>query len=167
MPKNLDLKQLGQFMDRTFNGRLSEDKVRKLRDLWKGKIVIKGVVNEEDAQKAVDIGIEGIIVSNHGGRQLDAGQSTIKPLTHLASKFGDDLTVMMDSGIRSGPDIARAMASGAKFTFMGRPFMYGVGALNQSGGNHTIAMMKRQLEQVMEQLCCEKVEDLPAHLIRQ
>ena len=72
---------------------------------------------------------------------------------------------MIDSGLRSGPDIARAMASGAKFTFMGRSFMYGAAALGNNGGNHTIAMLKRQFQQVMDQLCCEKVEDLPQHLI--
>ena len=72
---------------------------------------------------------------------------------------------MMDSGLRSGPDIARAMACGAKFTFMGRSFLYGCGALGYEGGDHTISILKTQFKQVMDQLCCEKVEDLPKHLI--
>jgi L-lactate dehydrogenase (cytochrome) len=72
---------------------------------------------------------------------------------------------MVDSGLRSGPDVARAMASGASFTFMGRSFMYGVGALGEKGGDHTISMLKTQFRQVMEQLCCEKVHELPNHLI--
>lgn len=72
---------------------------------------------------------------------------------------------MQDSGLRSGPDIARSIASGAKFTWMGRSFMYGTAALGDKGGNHTIAMLKMQLQQIMEQLCCERVEDLPSHLI--
>ena len=71
----------------------------------------------------------------------------------------------MDSGLRSGPDIARALACGAKFTFMGRPFLYGVAALGDKGGEHTIGMMKTQFKQVMDQLCCERIEDLPKHLI--
>ncbi|MEP4534587.1 MAG: alpha-hydroxy acid oxidase [Cyclobacteriaceae bacterium] len=166
MPKNLNLSQLGKFMDATFEGRLNEDKIAAIRDKWKGKIVIKGIVNEIDAEKSIKLGIDGIIVSNHGGRQLDAGQSTIKPMINLAEKYGDKLTVMMDSGVRSGPDIARVMASGAKFTFMGRPFMYGVGALGNEGGNHVISMLKIQLQQVMDQLCCKEVGDLPEHLIR-
>jgi L-lactate dehydrogenase (cytochrome) len=128
--------------------------------------VIKGIVNEKDAELAVRLGADGFIVSNHGGRQLDAGQSTIKPLINLSEKFGDKVIVMMDGGLRSGPDIARAVAAGAKFTFMGRPFMFGVGALDRKGGDHTITMFRMQLRQVMEQLGCERVTDLPRHLIR-
>ncbi len=166
MPKNLDLKQLGKFMDQTFSGRLDEEKIKPIRDMWKGKIVLKGVASEYDAEEAIRLGLDGIIVSNHGGRQLDAGQSTIKPLTTIAEKYGDQIEVMMDSGIRSGPDVARAMASGAKFTFMGRSFMYGVSALGNNGGNHTISLLKTELQQVMEQLCCEKTSDFPDHLIK-
>ncbi|WP_350285809.1 alpha-hydroxy acid oxidase [uncultured Croceitalea sp.] len=165
MPKNLDLRQLGQFMDQTFSGRLNEERIKPIRDMWKGKIVLKGVANEEDAKKAIDLGLDGIIVSNHGGRQLDAGEAAIGPLTRIAAKYGEKITVMMDSGIRSGPDIARTLASGAAFTFLGRSFMYGVSALGKNGGDHTIAILKTQLQQVMEQLCCEEVRDFPKHLI--
>lgn len=164
MPKNLNLSQLGEFMDHTFSGRLNEDRIAALRDLWKGNLVLKGVASEADAEMAVKLGLDGIIVSNHGGRQLDAGESTIKPLSRIAEKYSEQITIMMDSGIRSGPDIARSLASGAKFTFLGRSFMYGVGALGKQGGDHTIRILKRQLLQVMEQLCCEKVEDFPAYL---
>lgn len=166
MPKGLDLKQLGKFMDQTFSGRLNEEKIKPIRDMWKGKLVLKGVASEYDTEEAIRLGIDGIIVSNHGGRQLDAGQSTVKPLTTIAEKYGDQIKVMMDSGIRSGPDVARAMASGAKFTFMGRSFMYGVSALGKKGGNHTISLLKTELQQVMEQLCCEKTTDFPQHLIK-
>lgn len=165
MPKGLNLKKLGEFMDVTFSGRLNEDRIASIRDQWKGKLVIKGVVNEIDAQKAINLGVDGLIVSNHGGRQLDAGQSSIVPMTHLAKKFKNEIKIMVDSGLRGGPDIARAMANGAEFTFMGRSFMYGVGALGKEGGNHTISLMKREFQQVMEQLCCESVGDLPQHLI--
>ena len=108
-----------------------------------------------------------MIVSNHGGRQLDAGESTIKPLTRIAQKYGDQITVMMDSGIRSGPDIARTLASGAVFTFMGRAFMYSVGALGAQGGDHAISMFKTQLQQVMEQICCERIVDFPKFIKKQ
>lgn len=166
MPKGLDLKQLGKFMDQTFSGRLNEEKIKPIRDMWKGKLVLKGVANEIDAKEAIRLGIDGIIVSNHGGRQLDAGESTIKPLTRIAEKYGDQIEVMIDSGLRGGPDVARSLASGAKFTFMGRSFMYGTAALGNQGGDHTISLIKTELKQVMEQLCCERVEDLPQHLIK-
>ncbi len=164
MPKGLDLKQLGKFMNDTFSGRLNEEKIKPIRDMWKGKLVLKGVANEVDAEKAIQLGLDGIIVSNHGGRQLDAGESTIKPLTRIAKKYGDKITVMMDSGIRSGPDIARTLSSGAKFTFMGRSFMYGVSALGNKGGDHTISLLKTELQQVMEQICCKEVIDFPKFL---
>jgi L-lactate dehydrogenase (cytochrome) len=86
-------------------------------------------------------------------------------MTHLAKKYKNQIKIMVDSGLRGGPDIARAMASGAEFTFMGRSFMYGVGALGKQGGKHTISLMKREFQQVMKQVCCERVEDLPQHLI--
>jgi L-lactate dehydrogenase (cytochrome) len=166
MPKGLDLKQLGMFMNQTFSGRLNEEKIKPIRDMWKGKLVLKGVANEADAEKAIELGLDGIIVSNHGGRQLDAGESTIKPLARIAAKYGKDIKVMMDSGLRSGPDIARTLASGAEFAFLGRSFMYGVSALGKKGGNHTISILKVQLQQVMEQLCCERVNDFKNHLIK-
>jgi len=166
IPKGLNMRHLGLFMNRTFSGRLTEKKIRALRSLWKGKLVIKGVVNSEDAQRAIDLGVDGMIVSNHGGRQLDAGTSTIRPLAELAEKFHGKTKLMADSGFREGPDIAAALASGADFVFLGRTFMYGVGALGRRGGPHTIHMLKRQLQQVMEQVGCARVADFPQHLLR-
>ncbi len=166
MPKGLDLKQLGKFMDQTFSKRMSMDKIAPIRDLWKGKIVLKGVSSIADTEKAIQLGLDGIIVSNHGGRQLDAGESTIKPMSRINEKYGSQIKVMMDSGLRSGPDIARTMASGAEFTFLGRSFMYGVAALGKQGGEHTISLLKTQLQQVMEQIGCEKITDFPTHLLK-
>ncbi|MBT8184324.1 MAG: alpha-hydroxy-acid oxidizing protein [Eudoraea sp.] len=164
MPKGLNLKELGHFMNQTFSKRMTEDKIAAIRDRWKGTLVLKGVATEADTEKAIQLGLDGIIVSNHGGRQLDAGESTIKPLRRIAEKYGDQITVMMDSGMRSGPDVARTLASGAKFTFMGRSFMYGAGALGKKGGAHTISLLSTQLQQIMEQLGCERVKDLHRHL---
>ena len=160
MPGNLNLKQLGQFMDQMFSKRMDMEKIKPIRDLWKGKLVLKGVACEHDADLAIQLGLDGIIVSNHGGRQLDAGESTIKPMTRIAKKYGDQITVMMDSGLRSGPDVARCMASGAAFTFMGRSFMYGTAALGNKGGDHTISLIKTQLKQVMEQVGCSHTHEL-------
>ncbi|WP_420582298.1 alpha-hydroxy acid oxidase [Reichenbachiella sp.] len=167
MPKGLDMKQLGQYMNQTFSGRLNEEKIAPIRDMWKGKIVLKGVASMEDAEKAVKLGLDGIIVSNHGGRQLDAGQSTIHPLKSIAKAYKDQIKVMMDSGLRSGPDIARTMASGAEFSFLGRTFMYSVAALGAQGGDHAIGLLKTQLQQVMEQICCERVEDFRNFLVEE
>jgi len=167
MEKGLNMSQLGQFMNRTFTGRVDIEKIKAIRDMWKGTLVLKGVVTEEDMQACINIGVDGVIVSNHGGRQVDAGESSIASLQRITKNesFKGKITVMLDSGMRSGPDIGRALASGAEFTFMGRPFMYGVGALGTDGGEHTIAMFKAQLKQVMEQVSVEKVVDFPNALI--
>ncbi|MEP7232342.1 MAG: alpha-hydroxy-acid oxidizing protein [Ginsengibacter sp.] len=116
---------------------------------------------------AIKLGFDGIIVSNHGGRQLDAGQSSITAMHPIIENYKDKITIMMDSGLRSGPDVARALACGADFTFMfmGRTFMYGVAALGKEGGNHSVSILKVQLQQVMEQICCATIKDFPRHII--
>jgi L-lactate dehydrogenase (cytochrome) len=166
MPKGLDLKQLGLWMNQTFSGRLNEESIARIRDRWKGKLVLKGVATEEDTELAIKLGLDGIIVSNHGGRQLDAGQSAIKSLEDIVPKYQGKIKIMMDSGIRSGPDVARTLAAGAEFTFLGRSFMYAVAALANEGGNHMVSMLKIQLKQVMEQVGCERVADFPKFLVK-
>ena len=166
MPKNLNLKQLGKFMNATFEGRLNEEKVMRLRDMWKGKLVIKGVESEADVETAIRLGLDGIIISNHGGRQVDMGQATITSLQTIVPKYKDQIKIMMDSGIRGGADISRALSSGADFTFLGRSFMYGVSALGKKGGDHTVSILKAQLTQVMEQMCCENPYQLRENLIK-
>ena len=164
-PEGLNLKQLGAFMDKTFSGRLDTERIKPIRDRWKGKLILKGVASEADTQTAIDLGFDGIIVSNHGGRQLDAGESSIAALQSIVAKYKHKITIMQDSGLRSGPDIARCLASGADFTFMGRAFMYGVAALGAQGGDHTISILKTQLQQNLEQLCCPSIADLPNYLV--
>ena len=167
IPKGLDMAQLGALMNETFSGRLNEERIAPIRDKWQGKIVLKGVASEEDATKAVRLGLDGIIVSNHGGRQLDAGQSAIAPLKVISQKYGKQIKVMMDSGIRSGPDIARTLASGAEFTFLGRTFMYSVAALGRNGGEHAMSLLKTQLQQVMEQIGCHKTQNFSDFLVKE
>jgi L-lactate dehydrogenase (cytochrome) len=166
MPKGLNINQLGAWMSATFTGRLNEAKIAPIRQRWKGSLVLKGVASEEDAQTAVRLGLDGIIVSNHGGRQVDPGESTIRSLSPIAAKFRGQIRIMIDSGLRTGPDIARALACDAEFTFLGRTFMYAVAALGREGGQHAIAMLKVQLTKVMEQICCHRVADLRHHLLR-
>lgn len=165
IPPGLTMKHLGLFMNKTFSGRLTEAKIAPIREKWKGNLVVKGIVNPEDAEVAVKHGLDGLIVSNHGGRQLDRGQSTIVPLSKLAPEFGSKLKVMIDGGMYSGADVAACLACGADFTFMGRTPMFGVCALGKYGGHHTFEMLKMQLQQVMEQVGCPVVRDLPKHLI--
>ena len=165
-PKGLNMSQLGQYMNRTFAGRLNPDKSAPIRERWKGKIILKGCATVEDADMAVALGIDGLLVSNHGGRQIDAGQSAIKSLGPVVDKYKGKIKVMMDSGIRTGPDIARTLAAGADFTFLGRSFMYAVAALGNEGADHMMGMLKTQLYQVMDQVCCKRVEDLPNHLVK-
>ena len=166
MPKNLNLNQLAKFMDRTFSGRLNDDKIKRIRDMWKGKLVLKGAESLHDVEKACKLGLDGVIISNHGGRQVDVGQATIDSLKTILPVYKNKITLMMDSGIRGGADIARVMATGANFCYMGRTFMYGVSALGKNGGNHTISMLKKQLTQVMEQLSCGEISQLQEKLIK-
>ncbi len=166
MDKGLDLAQLGQFMNRTFTGKVDVEKIRAIRDLWKGPLVLKGIATDEDMQAAIALGVDGVIVSNHGGRQLDASESSINSLIHLAAnpEYRSKLKIMLDGGIRSGVDLARAHAVGSEFNFMGRPFMYGVGALGNAGGDHTINMFKAHLFQVMKQLSISRIDEFPQRL---
>jgi len=166
MEKGLDLAQLGQFMNRTFTGKVDVEKIRAIRDLWKGPLVLKGIATDEDMQAAIALGVDGVIVSNHGGRQLDASESSINSLIHLAANpdYKSKIKIMLDGGIRSGVDLARAHAVGSEFNFMGRPFMYGVGALGNAGGEHTINMFKAHLFQVMKQLSISKIDEFPKRL---
>jgi len=166
MEKGLDLAQLGQFMNKTFTGKVDVEKIKAIRDLWKGPLVLKGIATDEDIQASIALGVDGVIVSNHGGRQLDASESSINSLIRLASnpEYKKNIKIMLDGGIRSGVDLARAHAVGSEFNFMGRPFMYGVGALGGAGGKHTINMFKTHLYQVMKQLSLSKIADFPQRL---
>ncbi len=167
MEKGLDLSQLGQFMNKTFTGKVNIQKVQAIRDIWKGPLVLKGITTQEDMEAAIAIGVDGVIVSNHGGRQIDAGESSIHSLIRLTQNgnYKNKLKIMLDGGIRSGVDLGRSYAVGSEFNFMGRPFMYGVGALGDEGGDHTINMFKAQLYQVMQQLSLENIHQFPSRLL--
>lgn len=161
LPARQSLKHLGEFMNRTFSGRLSPARIAALRDRWKGRLVVKGVASEADAEQAARLGVDGVIVSNHGGRQHDHGEASVTALERLvAAGYGERFPLLLDSGIRSGADVASGLAAGAQLGFLGRSFMYGVGALGDRGGEHVIAMLLRQLEQVMEQVGCERPTEL-------
>lgn len=166
MPKDMPTDELAAFMNKTVMGRVDIEGLKPLRDMWQGPLVIKGLINEDDVAHAISLGADGVIISNHGARQLDAGESAISPLHSISKKYGDKIKIFMDSGLRSGTNIVSALASGAEFTFLGRPFVYGVGALGQQGGVHTINALTLQITQIMNQLGCEKIADLPNFLVK-
>jgi (S)-mandelate dehydrogenase len=114
------------------------DELKRLRDRWKRAFVVKGILHPHDAERAVALGADGIIVSNHGGRHFDGAPATIDILPAIVSAVGSRTTVMIDSGIRGGLDVVRALALGARFCFTGRCFAYGLGALGPSGAPHVI-----------------------------
>ncbi|WP_133407186.1 alpha-hydroxy acid oxidase [Parashewanella tropica] len=165
MPKNMPVDQLAEFMNNTVMGRVDLEGLKPIRDLWKGPLIIKGLINEKDVEASISLGADAVVISNHGARQLDRGEAPIKPLFNISKKYGKQIKVFVDSGLRNGPDIASALACGADFTFLGRPFVYGVGALGKQGGVHTINSLSSQFEQVMRQLRCHSVSELPQHLI--
>ncbi|MDO6695314.1 alpha-hydroxy acid oxidase [Aliiglaciecola sp. 3_MG-2023] len=165
MPPNMPVDQLAAFMNQTVMGRVDIEGLKPIRDFWKGPLVIKGLINENDVKSAIELGADGVIISNHGGRQLDAGESPVKPLQVISEKYKSQIKIMMDSGLRSGTNIASALALGADFTFLGRPFVYAVGALGKKGGYHAINALSTQLTQIMNQLGCAQVSDLPQYLV--
>lgn len=125
---------------------------------------MKGIVHPDDAERVVSIGVDGVIVSNHGGRQIDVGRAAIASLQDVVRAVGHRTTVMMDSGLRSGADVAVALARGARLGLLGRAPMYAVAALGERGGDHVLTMLTRQLRQVLEQLGCPHPARLPDHL---
>jgi L-lactate dehydrogenase (cytochrome) len=139
--------------------------LKRLRERWKGKLIVKGINHTDDARRAAEIGVDGIIVSNHGGRQLDAALASVEVLPAIAEAVGDKLVVMADSGVESGVDIARFLACGADFVFTGRPFLYGVAAHGEPGAMHTIDLLAEELNQVMTQLHCRTPATLKQHKV--
>ena len=122
-------------------GAFTWEEVRAYRERWKGALIVKGILHPQDAEKAVALGVDGIIVSNHGGRQVDALPAPIDALPAVARQVGNRATVMMDSGIRSGSDVVRACALGADATFAGKAFLWGLGALGGQGPGHVIDLL--------------------------
>ena len=149
------------------SARLSEDLIKRIRDSWGGTFVIKGILSPKSAQAAMRIGADGIIVSNHGGRQLDSAPSSIETLPRIVKAVEPRLTVMLDSGIRCGTDIIKAFASGASFTFSGRSFMFGIGALDEKGAEFVLDLMVNEVDKVLAQIGCKDIMELDREYIWQ
>ncbi|AJI70216.1 IMP dehydrogenase / GMP reductase domain protein [Francisella tularensis] len=120
-----------------------------LRNIWDGNLIIKGLLNTQGAENAVKVGADGIVVSNHRGRQLDGVLPTIEALPAIADKVKGDIKIILDSGIRSGQDIIKALALGADFTLVGRPFLYGLSAFGQKGVEKVYDILKKEIDNTM------------------
>ena len=144
-----DMSSLADWTVSQFDPSLSWNDVAEINKQWGGKFIIKGIMDPEDAKAAVDVGADAIVVSNHGGRQLDGAISSIAALPDIVDAIGDKCEVWMDSGIRTGQDILRAVALGAKGTLIGRAFAYGLGANGQAGVTKTLEILHRELDLTM------------------
>jgi (S)-mandelate dehydrogenase len=144
---------------------LSWDDVRKLRDIWPGKLVIKGIMRESDAKKAVDHGVDGVVISNHGGRSMDSAPSPLEVLPGIAKAVGDRTTVIVDSGIRRGSDIVKCLALGAQVVMAGRAMLYGVGAGGEAGVSKAIAILHQEMRRTMAYVGCSRVGDITADVL--
>lgn len=144
-----DTSSLSSWTAEQFDLRLDWDKIAKLKEKWGGKLILKGILDPEDAKKAVEIGADAIIVSNHGGRQLDGALSAIRMLPSIVRAVGDQIEVHMDSGIRSGQDVLKALAMGARGTYIGRAYIYGLGAMGEEGVTTALNVIHKELDITM------------------
>jgi L-lactate dehydrogenase (cytochrome) len=158
-----DASSLGAWTAEQFDPALDWGKVEKLMELWGGKVILKGILDPEDARMAAKVGADAITVANHGGRQLDGALSSIRMLPSIMDAVGGDVEVHLDSGIRSGQDVLKALALGAKGTMIGRAYTYGLGAMGQAGVTAALDVIHKELDTTMA-LCGEKsVENLGRH----
>ena len=155
-----DLSRLMSWTSEQFDPKLDWDKVARIRDQWGGKLILKGVLDPEDAARAAEMGAEAIIVSNHGGRQLDGALSSIRMLPSIVREVGDRTEVWLDSGIRSGQDVLKALALGAKGTMIGRSYIYGLGAMGQAGVTKALEVIQKELDISMALCGKRRIEEL-------
>jgi len=141
-----DMSKLSAWTAEQFDTSLSWDDVNWIRDRWGGKLILKGVLDPQDAERAVKTGADALIVSNHGGRQLDGAPAAIDALPDVVAAVGDRMEVHLDSGIRSGQDVLKALALGAKGTYIGRAYLYGLGAYGEAGLRRVLEMIRTELD---------------------
>ena len=153
-----DPSQMMAWIADQFDLTLDWDRVARIKEEWGGKVILKGIIDTADAKIAMDIGADAIIVSNHGGRQLDGAMSSIKALPGILDVVGDQVEVHLDSGIRSGQDVLKAIAMGAKGTYIGRAFTYGLGAMGEAGVTRCLEVIHKELDVSMA-LCGRRSVD--------
>ena len=149
-----------------FTPTIDWDDVARLRDTWKRPLIIKGPLDAGDVERAVRLGCEGVVLSNHGGRQLDACVTALEVLPEIAHAFGSRITILIDGGIRRGSDIAKAIALGAHAVMVARATLYGVAAGGEAGARHAIGILASELDRVLGQLGCRSLADLSPSMLR-
>lgn len=164
-PAGSGLKGAAEFLGRMMQGHIGPARLARIRDAWKGPLLVKGVLDPEEAAAALDLGADGIVVSNHGGRQLDAAPTAVEVLPAIRARLGDGATILADGGVRSGLDIARMIALGADAVLIGRPFLHAAAAIGPRGPGHLIAVLCDELATTMVQLGCARLTDLRGRVI--
>ena len=144
-----DIRSLSAWTNEQFDLRLDWSKVAKLKEKWGGTLILKGILDPEDAKMAIQVGADAIVVSNHGGRQLDGALSSIRALPGIVAAVGDKIEVLFDGGIRSGQDVLKALALGAKGTMIGRAYIYGLGAMGEKGVTTALEVIHKELDMTM------------------
>lgn len=157
---------LGGFVNSQFDPTVSWEDLTWFRSLWSGPLAIKGITSAEDAVRAVDAGVDAVIVSNHGGRQLDSLPAAIEMLPEIADAVGSRSEVLFDGGIRRGSDVAKALALGARACLIGRPYLYGLGVAGQTGARQAVEILRAELGRVLTLLGRPRVRDLDRSAVR-
>jgi L-lactate dehydrogenase (cytochrome) len=160
-----NLNQLAQWTNQQFDPALNWKDVEWIKTLWPGKLVLKGILDVEDAKLAVKLGADAIVVSNHGGRQLDGAQSSIAALPKVADAVGSDIEVLFDGGVRTGTDIMRALALGARACMIGRAYIYGLGAGGKAGVAKAIDILEKELSVTMALTGTNKIAEIDRHVL--
>jgi (S)-mandelate dehydrogenase len=163
---NISIAEMVEFARREMGGAFTWDEVARYRDRWKGTLIVKGIMHPADAEKAVSLGVDGMFVSNHGGRQIEALPAPIDVLPAIVKQVGNRATVMMDSGIRSGTDVVRAYALGAAAAFAGKAFLWGLGALGEEGPSHVIDLLIEETQSALGQLGAHRPDEARSVVIR-
>ena len=149
-----------KFIGEQLNGSLDWDYLAEIRKSWDGNMFLKGILHGQDAARAVKLGVDGIVVSNHGGRQLDAAPAPLAKIGGIRAAVGLDVPLIVDSGIRSGLDVVRALSAGADFVLLGRGFMFAVAALGRKGGQHAATILLEEVRDVMAQLGLKTIDEV-------
>ena len=159
---NKSMRGMAEFVGEQLGQMVTTDRLKRIRDHWKGPLIIKGVMHPDDAKQATKLGYDGILVSNHGGRQMDASPAPVEVLPDIIEAVGGKVTVMVDSGFSSGLDIVRGLALGAQFVFCGRAFMWGLSALGEKGVDHVVDLLTDEITLALTQIGCPDIAKLNA-----